>query len=63
MKYLIALLISVATSVGAQTAEPVKMSVNSVCHAPGTKHYNRTKNFTAYDTIEECLAAGGRLSK
>ena len=42
---------------------PVKMSKSGICHAPGTSYYSRTKNFTAYNTIQECLDAGGRRPK
>ena len=39
----------------------IKLSKSGICHTPEDASYNQTKNFTAYDTIEECLAAGGRL--
>lgn len=41
----------------------VKKSSTSICHAKGTTYYDKTKTFTAYNTIEECLASGGRLPK
>jgi endonuclease YncB( thermonuclease family) len=41
----------------------VKKSVNSICHAPGTTYYNQTKNFIAFETLDACLASGGRLPK
>jgi hypothetical protein len=41
----------------------VKKSVNSICHAPGTTYYNQTKSFIAFDTLDACLASGGRLPK
>lgn len=40
---------------------PVKMSVNNICHAKGTEYYDRTKNYSSYNTIDECINAGGRL--
>lgn len=43
------------------TGGSVKLSVNGICHAPGTTYYDRTTNFTAYSDIDSCLAAGGRL--
>ncbi|TDR05956.1 uncharacterized protein DUF1524 [Marinomonas communis] len=43
--------------------QPVKKSKSSICHRPNTEFYSRTKNFTAYETIEACLASGGRLPK
>ena len=41
----------------------VKKSTTGICHAPGTTYYNKTKNFTAYDTVGDCLNSGGRLPK
>lgn len=41
----------------------VKLSVNNICHAPGTTYYNQTKNYTAYPSLDACLGAGGRLPK
>ncbi|SHG34634.1 Protein of unknown function [Marinomonas polaris DSM 16579] len=43
--------------------ELVKKSKSAICHAPGTQYYSRTKNFTPYDTLDQCLASGGRLPK
>ena len=34
---------------------PVKKSNSEICHAQDSSYYNRTKNFTAYETLEECL--------
>jgi hypothetical protein len=42
---------------------PVKMSKSGICHAPDSSHYDRTKNFTAYKTLQDCIASGGRLPK
>ena len=39
----------------------VKKSSTGICHAPGTTYYAKTKNFTAYDSIQGCLDSGGRL--
>ena len=44
-------------------AEPVKMSKSGICHAPDTTYYNKTKNFTPYLTLKDCLNAGGRMPK
>lgn len=43
--------------------EPVKMSKSGICHAPNSTYYAKTKNFTPYKTLKECLDAGGRLPK
>lgn len=40
---------------------PVKMSKRSICHVRGSAGYKQTLNFRAYQSLEECLAAGGRL--
>lgn len=41
----------------------VKMSRSSICHAPGTTYYARTKNYVSYSSLEACLNAGGRMPK
>jgi micrococcal nuclease len=45
----------------ATTSGVVKKSSSSICHAPGTTYYSRTTNFTPYNTLDECLASGGRM--
>ena len=42
---------------------PVKMSKSGICHERGSTYYNKTKNYTAFNTLEECLRAGGRKPK
>ena len=37
-----------------------KKSSSGICHCPGSQYYDRTKKFTPYTSIEECLASGGR---
>jgi hypothetical protein len=59
---LLVLSIFLATTVFAQSAT-VKMSKSGICHAPNTTYYNKTKNFTTYKSLDECLKAGGRLPK
>jgi len=49
------------TPAPAATSGVVKKSTSSICHAPGTTYYNRTTNFTPYNTLDECLASGGRM--
>ncbi|RNF53005.1 HNH endonuclease [Marinomonas hwangdonensis] len=44
-------------------ASIIKKSKSDICHAPDTEYYSRTKNFTLYDTLDQCLASGGRLPK
>jgi hypothetical protein len=47
----------------AAPAGVVKKSRTGLCHAPGTTDYAKTLNFTAYESIDACLASGGRLPK
>lgn len=55
--------VSSLVSETASTELPVKKSTSSICHAPGTTYYAKTKNFTPYNTIDDCLNSGGRLPK
>ena len=52
---------------GAMVAEPaaqaVKKSKSGICHCPGGSYYERTRNFTPFDTIKACLDSGGREPK
>ncbi|EMY6611189.1 HNH endonuclease [Vibrio parahaemolyticus] len=41
----------------------IKLSTSGICHDESSTSYKRTKNFTAFDTIEDCLSSGGRLPK
>lgn len=53
-----------APSANNQSTEGVvKKSNTDICHAPGTTYYEKTKNFTSYNTLQECLDSGGRLPK
>ena len=42
---------------------PVKMSKSEICHATDSSYYKRTKNFTSFENLKECIDAGGRLPK
>ncbi len=42
---------------------PVKKSKSGICHAKGTPYYAQTKNYTAFNSLDECLKAGGRMPK
>ena len=52
----------VASSVFAQdAANPlVKKSQSGICHERGAGNYAQTRQFEPYDTMEACLASGGR---
>ena len=41
----------------------VKKSKSGICHVSGSTYYARTKNFTAYRSLKNCLNSGGRLPK
>jgi len=41
----------------------VKQSSSGICHPPESSWYDRTKSYSAYDSIQACLDAGGRLPK
>ena len=51
------------TALNPAFASVVKMSNSGICHQPQSSWYDRTKNFQPFDSIEACLAAGGRLPK
>ena len=42
------------------TAQGVKKSASGICHCPGGQFYDRTTNFTEFETIDACLDSGGR---
>ena len=44
-------------------AQAVKKSRSGICHCSGGQFYDRTSNFTAFETIDACLASGGREPK
>ena len=46
-----------------KTDATVKKSKSGICHASSSPHYERTKNFTPFKTLDECLKSGGRLPK
>lgn len=44
-------------------ADLIKKTKSGICHPPASSYYDRTRNFRAFDSVEECLASGGRLPK
>jgi|TARA_Y100001001_G_scaffold131089_1_gene130521 hypothetical protein len=48
---------------GTVTAGIVKQSTSGLCHPPESGWYDRTQNYTPFETVEACLEAGGRLPK
>jgi len=46
------------------TKEPdVKMSSSNICHAKEDRDYGKTKEFSRFSSIDECIDAGGRHPK
>ena len=42
---------------------PVKKSKTNICHEKGSRYYDITKHYKAYQTIKDCIESGGRLPK
>jgi hypothetical protein len=42
---------------------PVKKSKTNICHKKGSKYYDQTKHFRAFNTIKDCIENGGRIPK
>ena len=50
--------------VTAGSATPVvKKSDSGICHDAKSPSYERTKKFTEFKTVDECLKSGGKLPK
>lgn len=41
----------------------IKQPSSGICHPPKSPHYERTKNYQSFDTLQACLNTGGRLPK
>ena len=41
----------------------VKLSTSGICHDASSRHYERVKNFTPYESMQQCLDNGGRAPK
>jgi hypothetical protein len=60
----LALGISFGSCASNLTSDPqVKQSSSGICHDKSNGSYNRTKNYTPFDSIVACINAGGRLPK
>lgn len=42
---------------------PVKKSNTGICHPKGGTYYDKTKNFTPYQSMDVCIKSGGRPPK
>ena len=47
----------------AAAASIVKKSDSGICHDSKSTSYERTKKFTEFKTMDECLKSGGKLPK
>ncbi len=47
----------------APAAPMVKKSDSGICHDAKSPSYERTKKFTEFKTVDECLKSGGKLPK
>ena len=45
------------------TTPIVKKSDSGICHDSKSPSYERTKKFTEFKTVDECLKSGGKLPK
>jgi len=45
------------------TAETIKKTSSGICHPPESSYYDRIEKFHGFDSLETCLASGGRLPK
>lgn len=56
-------LLTILWNQSSATQPKVKLSNSGICHDYSSRSYNRTKNFTPFQSLEDCLEAGGRLPK
>ena len=56
-------LLAILWNQASATQPEVKLSNSGICHDYSSRSYNRTKNFTPFQSLEDCLEAGGRLPK
>ena len=52
-----------ATKAPAADAPAVKKSDSGICHDKSSPSYERTKNFTSFKTMDECIKSGGTAPK
>lgn len=57
------LLVLVVLPLSFQAHALVKQSNSGICHDESSAYFNKTKSYTAFNTLEECLNSGGRLPK
>lgn len=47
----------------AQNAEIKKSTKSGICYSSASKSYKKLKDFTAYKTMDECIAGGEKKQK
>ena len=52
-----------AAAAAAPAAPMVKKSDSGICHDTKSPSYERTKKFTEFKTLDECVKSGGKLPK
>ena len=52
-----------ASKAPAAEAPAVKKSDSGICHDKSSPSYERTKNFTPFKTMDECIKSGGTVPK
>jgi len=52
-----------AAAAAAPASPVVKKSDSGICHDAKSPSYERTKKFTEFKTVDECLKSGGKLPK
>jgi hypothetical protein len=59
----ISVVLTAVFSIQPVSADLIKKTKSGICHPPASSYYDRTKNYAAFDSVNACLAAGGRLPK
>lgn len=52
--------LGVLTSHAADTEPNVKRSTSGICYARGERGYSDTRSYRSFDSLEDCVNAGGR---
>lgn len=55
------LIAAIGLTIGVAQADLVKKSNSGLCHPPESAHFDRTQNFTAFQSVSACLESGGEL--
>lgn len=62
-KIIVGMVLALTCSMAMANEPPVKKSSSGICHPEGGTYYDRTTNFVPYNSMEECIASGGRAPK